>query len=200
MRCLRIETHHRFVDDDHFRSVNERARDYQLLSHPVTVAFDQLVFPVEQVKQGEQFLTASVYVRATLPVEACHESQKLGSGELLIYEWTIGYETQLGLRPNGILGEIHAADRDRSGCGFEDAREHTQCRRLSGTVWPQQSEQFSAIHCQVDSGDSREGTVALCKSFELDHFESSFGLSRAISYVVRTRDTPPGSDAATMRP
>src|SRR5258706_13509292 len=86
---LRIEPDHRLVDDDHFGPMNERARDYQLLPHAVTVALDQLVGPFLEIEQRHQLATTVLDFVAVLAVQARHEPEKFRAGKLLIDERAI---------------------------------------------------------------------------------------------------------------
>src|SRR3954469_5148948 len=47
---LRVESHHRLVDDDHLGPMHERARDDELLTHAMAVALHQLVAPLLEIE------------------------------------------------------------------------------------------------------------------------------------------------------
>ena len=71
------------------------------------------------------------------------------------------------LGPNG-AGKTTTI-RMLTGIWCEYAREHSDCRRLSGTVWAEKSEQFAFGNAERDviySGDSAE---SLCQSVNCDH-------------------------------
>ena len=76
------------------RPVDERARDNQLLPHPMAVALDQLVAPRLEIKEGEQLARALLDLGPGLPVEAGHESQELRAAQLLINERPIRDESR----------------------------------------------------------------------------------------------------------
>src|SRR5438105_6368692 len=67
-RRLRVEPHHRLVDDDDLWSMDERAGDDQLLAHPVTVALHQLVGPLLQIEQSHQLASTMLDLVSVLPV------------------------------------------------------------------------------------------------------------------------------------
>src|SRR6266568_1056858 len=94
-RCLRIQTDHRFIDDDDFGSMNERARDYELLPHPVAVALDQLVCPLLEIEQRHQLASPVLELVTVLPVKPADEAQEFSTGELLVNKWAVGNEAEL---------------------------------------------------------------------------------------------------------
>ena len=78
-------------------AVHEGAGDDQLLAHAVAVALHQFVAPLLEVEQRQQLAGAVLHLGALLVVEAGHEPQELGAGELLVDERAVGNEPQLHL-------------------------------------------------------------------------------------------------------
>ena len=130
-RCLRIEAHHRIIDDDHLGLVDERARDDELLPHAVAVALHQLVTPFLEVEECEQLSPATFDFRPRLAVQARDEAKELDARKLLVDERPVRDESQLLLRRNGFGGQVDAGDAHGAG-----RRSQNSCDERSVVVFP----------------------------------------------------------------
>src|SRR5438128_6327482 len=107
--------------------MDERARDYELLPHPVAVALDQLVSPLLEIEQRHQLSSPVLELVTVLPVKSANEAQEFSPGELLVNEWAVGNEAELRFRSEWIFGEIDSREMNAAGGGLQDSRDHAQC-------------------------------------------------------------------------
>src|SRR5450759_2425590 len=198
-RRLRIEADHWLVDHHHFRSMNERARDDQLLPHPVTVALDQLVGPFLQIEQRHQLATAVLDLVAILAVQSRHEAEEFRAGQLFVDERTVGNETQLRFCGERILGEIDSREVNGARRWLENSRDHAKSRRLARAIGAQESEQLTVGHGEINGINGCERAVFLGQTLELNHLVLAFAFLNAISKAVRRAERLPAR-AATIRP
>src|SRR5688500_10859358 len=168
-RGLGIEPDHRLVDDDDFGAVHERARDDELLPHPVAVALDQLVAPLLEIEQRQQLTRAVLHARTFLVIETRDELQEFAAREFFINERPIGDEAELHLRDDGIHRDVDAADLDAAARGTQNAGDHPEGRRLAGAIGAEKAEQLAARHFQVDARDGGEVSVLLGELCDFDH-------------------------------
>src|SRR5688572_1900471 len=169
LRRLRIEPDHGLVDDDHLGTVEKRARDDELLPHAVAVALHQLILPFEQVEEGEELTQSPLHRLAALVVQAGDESEKFRAGELLINERSVRDEAELRFGRDRIHRDVDAGDTDRPRGRLENPGDHPERRRLARAVRPEEAEQLSLRHSQVDRVYGGEPAVALGQRRELDH-------------------------------
>src|SRR5438105_5770190 len=93
-RRLRVEPDHRLVHHDVLGPMDQRARDDQLLAHPVAVRLDQLVLPARQLEHLEQLGDPPVHGVTFLAVQGRHEPQELGPRELVVHERPVRDEAE----------------------------------------------------------------------------------------------------------
>src|SRR5450432_359555 len=184
-RRLRIEPDHRLIHDYHLRLVQKRARDDQLLPHPVAVALHELVAPFEQIEQRQQLRHAALDQRPILPVQPGDEAQELRARELLVDERTIWDVAEHRLRRDRILRDIDAVDVHCSRRRLQNPRDHPQRRRLSRTVGSEESKELPMRHVEIDRIHGGEGAVFLGQPFQLDHVFN--GLSEYVALSSRRR-------------
>ena len=75
--------------------MDERARDYELLPHPVAVALDQLVSPLLEIEQRHQLSSPVLELVTVLPVKPADEAQEFSAGKLLVNEGTVRNKPKL---------------------------------------------------------------------------------------------------------
>src|SRR5438552_3587281 len=136
----------------------------------MAVALDEPVAPLLEVAQREQLARAMLDLRHFLVVQAGDETEKLGAGELLVDEGTVGDESELHLRGDRIPRDVDIADFHFAARGTQDAGDDTERRRLPGAVRSEKAEELTARHLEVDAVDRREAAVVLGKLRQLDHF------------------------------
>ena len=127
----------------------------------MAVALHELVAPLLEVEQREQLARAVLDLRPVLVVQAGDEAQELGAGELLVDERAVGDESEplLGADRIASARSTPAID-DRAGRRAEDPGDHAEGGRLSGAVGPEEAEQLTARHLEVDRVDRGEAAVA----------------------------------------
>ena len=160
-RRLRIESNHRLVDHDHFRPVDERAGDDELLPHAVAVALDQLVGPLLEIEQRHQLAPAVLDLVAVLAVQSSDEAQEFRAGELLVDERPVGNESEFRFCGERILGEIDSREVNGARGRLEDSRDHAKRRRLARAVGAQESEQLTVGHGEINGINGCERAVFL---------------------------------------
>src|SRR4051812_42003219 len=115
-----------------------------------------------------------LYLVTVLTVQASHEAQKLGAGQLLVDEWPVGDESELRLRRQRILGEIDSRQVDRSRSRLQNSGDHAQRGRLAGAIGAEESEQLAIGNAQINGVDGSKGSVFLGQRTKFDHFVFDF--------------------------
>jgi hypothetical protein len=172
-RALGVQAHHRLVHHDVLGPVNDRARDDQLLPHPVAVRLDQLVLPVGQLEEIEQLVHPLLDGLPLLPVERGHEPQELRARQLVVHVGPVRDEPQPRLGRHRGAGDVVAADRDGSRGRLQDAGDHAHRGRLAGAVGPEEAIDHPRRNVERDPVHRGERAVALGQSSHPDHRASA---------------------------
>jgi len=189
-RRFGIEPDHRFIDDDAFGAVNQRARDDELLAHAVAVRLDQLVFPARQLEDFEELRDTPLDDVPLLPVQACDEPQELRAGELVVDERPVRDEAEPHLGGERIPVDVVAAEQDAALRRPQNSGDHAQRRRLARAIGTETAVEHAARDMEADVVDRDEAAVKLGEILQTDHSTSSF--SRPMSGTSSTcRASPP---------
>ncbi len=149
----------------------------------MAVALDQLVGPFLEIEQRHQLATAVLDLVAILSVQASHEAEKLGPGQLFVDERAVGNEAQLRFRGERILSEIDSREMDAPRRRLENSRDHAKRRRLARAIGAQESEQLAVGNGQINGINGRERAVFFGEASQFYHL--AFAFLNAISKAVR---------------
>src|SRR2546423_8992057 len=91
---MRIESDHRFVEDDHFRGVQQRGGDSDALACAVRQSLDLFSKVRFKVKPRDEFVRGGLDARALHLKELAGEAKKLPRRQLVVEEREIGHISQ----------------------------------------------------------------------------------------------------------
>ncbi len=171
-RRLWIEPHHRLVHHDALRAMDQRARDDQLLAHPVAVGFHQLVLPVRQLEHVQQLGDSTLDRVAFLAVQRRHEAQELGPGELVVDERPVWNEAEARLGRDRVHLHVVAAQEHPAVGGAQDTGDHPERRSLARAVRAEASVQHTLRDVERDVVDGDEAAVVFGQVLQSDHSTS----------------------------
>ena len=108
----RVQAHHRLVDHQHFRVVQERRGEDQPLPHAVRIAFGQIV---QKTAQVEALGLAGDPLADGGPIQPVHlgdEFEEFAAGEFFVKEGFLGHVTDIAGGLTRLAPAIAAADAD----------------------------------------------------------------------------------------
>ena len=149
--------------------MHERARDDELLTHAVAVALHELVAPLLEIEEREQLAGTMLHLEPALIVQAGDKPKELRARELLVDEGPIGDEAELRFRRARVNDDVDARDLDAPRGRPQYAGDHPEGCRLPGAVRPEEAEELTARHGEIDAVDGSEGTVTLGERCKADH-------------------------------
>src|SRR5439155_57165 len=84
--------------------------------------------PARKLEHLEQLGDAPLHRVSFLPVQACHETEKLRTGELVVDERPVGDEAQAHLRGRRVVVDVVPTEQHPAVGGAEDPGDHPQRR------------------------------------------------------------------------
>ena len=134
----------------------------------MAVALYQLVGPLLQIEERHELASAVLHLVTILSIQTCHESQELGTRQLLIDERPIGDEPELRFRGQRILGEVYSGEVNGSRCRLQNSRDHSQRRRLPRAVGTEEGEELPLAHREADAVDRVRLALAIALDEVID--------------------------------
>jgi len=169
----RIETDHRFIDNDHPGFVQQRRGNDQPLFHAVGIGFDQVVGPVVQGKLDQQFLSPLAEQAIRKTVQVGHETQKLHARQLLVEKGPVRNEADEPLGRLRLRIHVDAGNPHRSRRRPQDARHHSDGCCFSGAVGPDKSKDLPLLHGETQPVHRERAPVPLGQVIQFDHLSIS---------------------------
>ena len=111
LRRLRIETGVGLIEQQHFRVVQQGARDGQALHHPARVGAHQVVAPLRQADLLQQLHDARPGVGHA--VKAGEEAQVFLARQAVVEQRGVRDDSQVTPDAVGVGGHVQAADAQR---------------------------------------------------------------------------------------
>ena len=124
--------------------------------HAARQRLHRAVAALLQLGEGEEFVDPFVDDLARHAEVAAVDEQVLVDGQLVVEVVLLGHdpETRPDLGPFG--GRVEAEHLQGAAGDRRDRTDHLHGRRLAGSVWSEEAEDFSLAHLEVDSVDSDE--------------------------------------------
>ncbi|MDZ7707481.1 MAG: hypothetical protein U5J97_06220 [Trueperaceae bacterium] len=137
----RIETHHRLVDHQHRRVVQQRSAEGEFLAHAVRVRLDPLVLHLQQPEARQPRLGPRLGGRHL--AEPAQEAQQLPAGQLGVQVRPVGNVAQLRLRGDRIARHVEAGHANVAGGRADQPRDDLDGRGLARAVGAQQRQDLA---------------------------------------------------------
>ena len=165
----RIETDHRFIDDDHPWLVQQGRGDDQPLFHPVGVGLDQVIGPVVEGKLDQEPLGLLTEEPVSEAVQVGDKPHELHAGQLLVKEGPVGNETDDPLGRLRIRGHRDPVDPDRPLRRPQHARHHPDRRRLSRPIGSDETEDLPLRHGEIQVVHRQGASILFSQVGQFDH-------------------------------
>ena len=152
----RIDSRGRLIEQQDLRLRHQRAGERQLLLHAAAETAGKAFGKPVHVEHGKVLVAAIANIRAGDPPQIADVADVFGDREIGIKAERLGEIT--GLSARFACGT--AEDFGAAGSRFHHAREDLEGGSLPRAVRSDESENFPAMHGQIDAADSLDGTVA----------------------------------------
>ena len=168
----RVEAHHRLVDDEHARIVQQPGGNRHPLTGAVAEVFDQFVVVVRQVKLLEKHAGLPDDGLAGHLVQLAHETQEFGGRQLVVKEREIGHVTDKTLAAAGSRWMSYPATRTLPAPGLSQTREHLDRRCLARAVRSEESEELALRDVEIEAVHRPQRAEILGEALGVDHAAS----------------------------
>ena len=142
-RRQRVEAGQRFVQDDQFGIVNQRAGQRDLLAHALGESLAAFVQMRLQPERRQKLLRRGAGNRGIDAPEAGDEFEIFQRRQLVVDHRLVGNPCHDLLGGDGIGECVDAQNGDRAGVGPQQAGDHPQGRGLAGAIGAEQGVKFA---------------------------------------------------------
>ena len=152
-RRHRVDTFERFVEHDQLRPRQHGCCERRLLAHAVAVARNRAVCVVDQVQDGEQ-LGGTIADRLGVEAAECSDRvDELPGGEAIEELERIEHDAHCPSSGHDVVGDVDAADFDRTCVGSNEADHRSHRRRLAAAVRADQAVTRTVWHVECEVVD-----------------------------------------------
>lgn len=140
---LRVEARRRFVENDQFRIVNERAGQRQPPPHAAGECRHFGVASIGQLDVGEQFIGSPLERLAAQAEIARIGNQVFYDGEIDVEGVELGYDAEARADVGCVIPHAGAKHLDFAFIVGRKAEQHTKGRGLARAIGPENAEEFA---------------------------------------------------------
>ena len=185
-RVHRVEPHHRLVDDENLRIVQQRARDDEPLLGAVRKILRELEPVVVEMKSLEQLAGAPLDRRAIHAENIADKLHEFRRRQLVVEEGEIRHVGEQCLRLRRLAVHVEAPNPHLAGARPEQPGEHPDRRRFPRRVRPEKGEEFAGRHLEIDLIHGDEVAEVFAKSAGGNHGGFRWG----VRVLKRTKCAP----------
>jgi hypothetical protein len=171
---LRVEPDHWFVDDKHFRIVQQGRSDGDSLASSMGKALDWLVEVGSQIQAGNQCLSRSFDSLRRHLKELTGKAEKFPRGQLIVEKRKIRHVSEAFARLQRLSLHVVTRHPSAAGSGFEQAGHEFDRRGFAGSVGAEHSEKFPAGNDQTEIVDRHQIAEAFDQMNQFNHAKRSF--------------------------
>ena len=168
-----VEAGQRLVEEQDARSVQQAARNGDLLLHAAGQLAGQRVFLAGELELLEK--SAGLTVEVGHPVDPRCQAQMLQDGEVVEQVRFVRHERDPPLRLDGIANDVVPLDRDCAASRRLDADDAAKRGRLAGAVGSDEAEHLSRPDVTGEVVNGLEGAVGLREVDDVDHTMPAIG-------------------------
>ncbi len=158
-----------FIEEDHARSVEDRAGESQPLFPAPGQRLGDEIFLALQARGLNRPRLALAHRRAGEAVDPAEETQILNDGQIVIETEALGHVADPVLQGLGVLRDVDAEDARASGGGSEETAQHADGRGLARAVRAEKAEHLALPHGERQVVHGRERAEPLDQMIDLDH-------------------------------
>ena len=153
---LRVKAGGGLVEEEHRRAVEDRAGHHQPLGHAAGQGVHRGLGPLGQLEPVEQFVGQAAGLARADAEQAAVEIEVLPHGELPVERVLLRHDPAQLLCQRRVGRHIDAADESASRRRHDAGGQHPGSGRLACAVGPEESEDLTGPHLEVQPVDGRE--------------------------------------------
>ncbi len=152
----------------HGRARDHRRREVEASAHPARVRAHQTAARVAELELVQQLACALARLAAAEVVETADHLEVLGAGQVVVDGRVLAGEPDPLANLGRMAEYVDSGDARRALVGLQQRGQDPHCRRLAGTVRPEQAEHDPGLHAEVDPVERDDLAIPLTKSARLD--------------------------------